>query len=225
MDTDFERLGSFYLGTELDPATKSPRGPVMYDARDLTTHAVAFLFRSGTLTLRSVPSLALVSRPNETEEAFRARLALALREVRDAAVAKLEAKYRLRLDALASKHRTALDRVERERSQARSATTDSAISVGASVLGAIFGGRRSTIGRAATAARSVSKTLGQRDDVARAEASAAKLDADLHELEAELAAEAAAVRATPEPAIETLEVKAKKADTTVIRLALLWRPA
>ncbi|HEY5944488.1 MAG TPA: hypothetical protein VIV40_03315, partial [Kofleriaceae bacterium] len=161
----------------------------------------------------------------ETEAAFRARLALALREVRDAAVAKLKTKYQPKLDALAAKHRTALDRVERERSQARSATTDSAISLGASVLGALFGGRRSSIGRAATAARSVSKTFGQRGDVARAEESAAKLEADLHELEAELAAETAAVRDTPEPAIETLEIKAKKGDTTVTRLALLWQPA
>jgi hypothetical protein len=184
---------------------------------------VAFLFRSGTLTLRTVPSLKLVSKPNETEEAFRARFALALREVRDAAVAKLKTKYEPKLAALASKHRTALDRVERERSQVRSATTDSAISVGASVLGAIFGGRRSSIGRATTAARSVSRTLGQRDDVARAEESAAKLEADLRDLEAELAVETAAVRATPEPAIETLEVKAKKGDTVVTRLALLWK--
>ncbi|MBA3465377.1 MAG: ATP-binding protein, partial [Deltaproteobacteria bacterium] len=156
----------------------------------------SFIFRSGTLSLRSVPSLGLVSRPNEAEEAFRARLAMALREARDAAVAKLKSKYQPKLDALASKHRTALDRVERERSQARSTTADSAISVGASVLGAIFGGRRSSIGRAASAARSVSKTLGQRGDVARAEESAAKLETDLRELEAELEAETAAVRAT-----------------------------
>src|SRR5512139_985420 len=37
---DYERLGAFYLGTELDPASKAPRDAVMYDARDLTTHAV-----------------------------------------------------------------------------------------------------------------------------------------------------------------------------------------
>jgi hypothetical protein len=37
---DYEQLGAFYLGTELDPATKTPGAPVMYDARDLTTHAV-----------------------------------------------------------------------------------------------------------------------------------------------------------------------------------------
>ncbi len=38
---DFEKLGSFYLGRELDPATgKQSDRPVLYDARDLCTHAV-----------------------------------------------------------------------------------------------------------------------------------------------------------------------------------------
>ena len=35
--TDYEKLGAFYLGTERSPDAGEP---VMYDARDLTTHAV-----------------------------------------------------------------------------------------------------------------------------------------------------------------------------------------
>ena len=38
---DFERLGAFYLGKEYDTAAgRLLDRPVMYDARDLTTHAV-----------------------------------------------------------------------------------------------------------------------------------------------------------------------------------------
>ena len=39
--TDFEKLGLFYLGREVDPATKS-RGetPLLYDSSDLVTHGV-----------------------------------------------------------------------------------------------------------------------------------------------------------------------------------------
>src|SRR5687767_3140847 len=37
---DIEKLGAFYIGTELDPATREKREPVLYDARDLTTHGV-----------------------------------------------------------------------------------------------------------------------------------------------------------------------------------------
>lgn len=37
----FEKLGVFYLGRLLDPSTREPLGePLLYDSRDLTTHAV-----------------------------------------------------------------------------------------------------------------------------------------------------------------------------------------
>ena len=39
--TDFEKLGVFYLGRELDPDTRARRDtPLLYDASDLVTHAV-----------------------------------------------------------------------------------------------------------------------------------------------------------------------------------------
>ncbi len=41
MAIDYEKLGVFYLGRELDPATgKLAAEPLLYDSRDLTTHAV-----------------------------------------------------------------------------------------------------------------------------------------------------------------------------------------
>jgi len=36
----YERLGVFYLGRELDPATQQLGADLLYDSRDLTTHAV-----------------------------------------------------------------------------------------------------------------------------------------------------------------------------------------
>jgi hypothetical protein len=184
----------------------------------------AWVYREGVLRVFSVKSLGLVSQPDEAEHAFRARVAIAAREARDAAIDKLRAKYTPKLEALASKQRTAADRVAREQAQASAATTDSAISIGASVLGAIFGGsRRGSVGKVASAARSVSRTASQRDDVARAQATANQLDAKHEELERELEQDVAEIQARPDPEIETLELKAKKGDTTVTRLAILWR--
>lgn len=41
MDQSFEKLGVFYLGREYDPAShKTTDTPILYDAKDLTTHAV-----------------------------------------------------------------------------------------------------------------------------------------------------------------------------------------
>ena len=39
--TDYERLGVFYLGREFDLESKQPKPDLLlYDSKDLTTHAV-----------------------------------------------------------------------------------------------------------------------------------------------------------------------------------------
>ena len=184
----------------------------------------AWLHRSGGLTVLAAASLKLVAGPGETEAAFRARVAIAEREARDAAVDKLRAKYRARLEALDNKEATAERRVERERAQANASTADSAISVGASVLGAIFGSRRGALSKAATAARRAARTAEQHGDVARAREAATEVHARRAALEADIAAEVAEVNAAVLARIEPLEVGVRKADTAVTRVALLWRP-
>jgi hypothetical protein len=218
---------TFATASEAPPegAAQSPL-PRALDAKSagqLDDGLAAWVFREGVLRVSTVKSLGVVSKPDETEPAFRARVAMAVREQRDAAIDKLRAKYRPRLEALESKQRTAEDRVAREQAQASAATTSSAISIGASVLGALFGGRRGSVGKVASAARSVSRTASQRDDVTRARASADAVSQQHAELEAELQADIAALQAEPEPEIETIELKAKKADTAVTSLAIVWR--
>jgi hypothetical protein len=200
-----------------------PRALDNKNASKLDDGLAAWVFREGVLRVSTAKSLSLVSKPDESEAAFRARVAMAAREQRDAAIEKLRAKYRPRLEALESKLRTAEDRVAREQAQASAATTSSAISIGASVLGALFGGRRGSVGKVASAARSVSRTASQRDDVTRARASADAVSQQRADLEAELQADIAELQATPEPEIETIEIKAKKADTAVTSLTLVWR--
>jgi DNA helicase HerA-like ATPase len=40
---DYEKLGAFYLGRPRDPTTGKPEdGLVLYDSKDLVTHAVCF---------------------------------------------------------------------------------------------------------------------------------------------------------------------------------------
>ena len=185
----------------------------------------AWIFRAAPLTLWTARSLKLTSTPDESEAAFRARVAIKAREGRDAAVDKLKAKYQPKLDAIASKQRTAEQRVDREQAQASTATTDSAISIGASVLGALFGSRRGTASKVASAARSVSRTAGQRGDVERAKEAVDQLAVQRAEVETQLATDIAELHQDPDPEVVAVELKPKKADTTVTRIALLWLPA
>jgi len=105
----------------------------------------------------------------------------------------------------------------------------SALSVGGSLLGALFGGRRGgTFGKASTAARSVGRIGKERTDVAHAEADLAAIEQQHAALESELAQEIAALEGRHDPAaagIETVAVRPRKSDTEVADLALVWQPA
>ncbi|MCM2310035.1 MAG: hypothetical protein NDI84_01415 [Steroidobacteraceae bacterium] len=187
------------------------------------------VYRSAALELLSCPALKLTGTAGLPEGEFRSRVALALRERRDAAVEALRKKYAARLGTLEDRKRRAAQKVEKEKAQASDKTLSTALAVGGSLLGALFGGgrRSSAISKASAAARSVSSASKERADVAHAEADVEVLGDQVEALEAELAAEVARLESEFDPAtirIETVTVKARKADLAVEDLALVWVP-
>ena len=207
-------------------------GPVLTARmqQQFTKSLADHVYRTSTVTVLRCPELGANAAAGATEGEFRAQLSQALREKRDAAVDALRRKYASRLDALADRQRRAEQKVQKERDQASSATMSSALSVGGSLLSALFGGRRrsSVLGKAATAARSVGRAGQERSDVARAEADAAALRDQYTALETELASEVAKLETAHDPAaipVEAVVVKARKSDIEVADLALVWRPA
>ena len=187
------------------------------------------VYRTCSLSIMRCPDLKLTSAPGGTESEFRAHVALVLREKRDAAVDALRRKYASKLDTIGDRARRAEQKIARERAQASQQTMSSALSVGGSLLGALFGGRRSSaFGKAASAARSVGRIGKERTDVTHAEADLAALQQQHAALEAELAEEIAALESKFDAgsiAVEQSHVKARKSDTEVADLALVWQPA
>jgi hypothetical protein len=188
------------------------------------------LYRTSSITIHECAELKESSNPGESEADFRVRLGQRLRERRDAEVAKLEKSYAPKLATLADRIRRAEERVGREQSQYSQQKLQTAVSLGATVLGALFGrkmGGVGTIGRATTAARGVGRAAQEREDVARANESVEELRGRLAELERELQAELDRVRANVDPTSLTLSERAlrpKKADIQVTRVALAWVP-
>jgi hypothetical protein len=195
-------------------------------AKSLTAH----LHQHARLTLFASDELKLSARVGEAEGDFRARVAQALRERRDEAVAKLREKFAARVQSLTDQIRRAQDRVAREQAQYSQQKMQSAVSIGATVLGAIFGSRRigaGSIGRAAGAMRTTGRLGREKDDVARAEDSMEVLQQRLADLNAECEAQAAELQRASDPqslAIRGIEVSARKADIAVGTVALLWVP-
>jgi hypothetical protein len=152
-----------------------------------------------------------------------------MREKRDQAVDALRKKYASKLGALEDRARKAEQKVAREKEQASQQTVSSALNVGGSLLGALFGGRRgSAFGKASSAARSMGRIGKERTDVAHAEADVVALQQQHAALEAELTQEIAELESGFDAAsipVEVAEIKARKSDTEVTDLALVWQPA
>ena len=187
----------------------------------------ASLYQTGAVELLMAKSLKLTSNAGETEGDFRARLAQGLREHRDREVAKLREKHATKLKSLDDRLRRAADRVEREKSQYSQRKLDTAISIGTSVLGAIFGGRSVATTRAGSAARSAGRVFSERGDVARADDSLEALTAERDELLKRIEQEASDLTSTLDPssiALERVRISPRKSDIAIGRVAIAWEP-
>ena len=207
---------------ELPAVALKPRS---YDS--WTKQLTASLSANEALTVLKSPSTGEYSRADESERDFRARQQQASREARDRAIDALRKKFAPRQAALEERLRRAQQAVKREEEQASGQKLQTAISVGATVFGALFG-RKSigvgTLGRATTAARGWQRSQKEAEDVTRAGETVAAIEEQRRQLDAELSAQSAALEAG-DAATETLDtvvVKPKKTNLEVKLVALVW---
>jgi hypothetical protein len=210
---------------DFDPLPATALKPASYAgwARDMER----WLTRERPLRLFSAPAVRLSSRPDETEAQFMARVHHAAREARDAQVEALRARYAARLARAEDQIRRAADRVSREEQQAQQHTLQTAVSFGATLLGALMGRKAaslSTLGRATTAARGAGRTAKELDDVGRARERVRETEEALQELEADLQREIDALPAAADAAVvETIEIRPKRGGVAVRLVALAWK--
>ena len=167
----------------------------------------------------------LVAEPGERLADFEVRVRMALREARDREVGEVRERYTAKLAKLQERMRRAEAEVATQQAQVGERKLDAALSVGSTVLGALFGKRTTLSGhasRAATAARRAKKVQKEHADVVRAQAELAELQREVRALDGELRAELAERERLPEPALTTLTVRPRKGDLNVSRLTLAW---
>jgi hypothetical protein len=189
-----------------------------------------FLYQSVTLELLVCPALKLASQPGEAEGGFRARLGQVLRERRDAEVDRLRRQYAPKLLTLQEQLRRAHARVEAEKAQFGQQTLQTAISVGATIMGALFGRKTmsvGTMGRATTAVRGAGRAMRERGDIGRAAESVAAVQARLDALQEDFEQAVAQLQASFDPVTTELirtAVRPRKTDIAVSEVALVWVP-
>jgi hypothetical protein len=188
------------------------------------------LYRTKTLILWECKKPKLRSTFSETEGEFRIRLTQLAKEARDDALEKLHKKYAKNLARANQRIETAQAAVEREDDQYKRATYDSAIKIGSSIFGALFGRKLASstnVTRASTSARSVGSAAQQRGDVSRAKE---KLDSRIEEkklLEEELEDEIEKLAEEwdiAELEIKSIDLRPRKSDIQIEPLQVVWTP-
>ncbi len=189
-----------------------------------------FLYRTARMDLFRSTEFKLNSNPGENESDFRIRISQLAREKRDKNMESLRNKYGPKIALLEDRVRRATQRVEKEKADVRQAGIQTAISLGATLLGAFIGRRKfstGTIGRASTTMRTGLRTAKERADIESASENLDALQQQKSDLEAEFNAELKALESSADPlsqAIETVSQRPKKADVNARFISLVWFP-
>ncbi len=192
----------------------------------LATHA----YRTRPLELFSCRKPKLTSLPGESEAAFRGRLREALRDERDAKIEKLRRRYAPKLARVRDQIARAEQRVQVEQEQYGQRKMQTAVSVGRTLLGALFGrklGSVGNIGRAGTAIDRATRAARERGDIERAGERLAAAQRKLRDLEATFQEDLAALEDAGDASdleLRPLRVAPRKSDLTVESLGLAWVP-
>lgn len=187
-----------------------------------------YLYRNKSVVRYENPGFKLSSQPGEDERAFRIRLQQETRDQREREIDALRDKYERRLATLEERVRKAAQAVEREKEQAGDAKRQAAISVGSTILSAIFGKKAlstTTFNKAATAGRGASRAARAGADIGRAEETLQraqeKYDEMVQRMEQELADLTDRLEAKSED-IRTVEIKPLKRDINVRVIGVFW---
>ncbi|WP_169942213.1 DUF87 domain-containing protein [Campylobacter sp. RM15925] len=186
-----------------------------------------YVYRNVKLSLFS--ALGLNSSPSESREEFYLRLSDKCNEILEDETAKLTEKFQKEKAKLEDKLNKALLKLDKEQKEVKSKGLEAAISVGTSIIGAIFGRNllsRTNLGKVASSAKSANKILKERDDVKLSEQTVAEINADIEALMAKFEEEAGKLKEKNDVKnidINEIEISPKNSDIYDEKVVILWR--
>ncbi len=186
------------------------------------------IYKNSQLTLYKNNQLKIISKQNETLNEFKIRLKDKLNEKTDLEIEKLQEKYIKEENKLQDKLNRLYIKLEKEKDQASSKTTDTLISIGTSILGAFFGRSaftKTNMTKAANSAKNVSKVLKERKDIEFVEIEIEEINTDISNLKEKLEDEIFNIKTQNDIVnyeIEEVIVKLRRKDIYNVQLSILW---
>lgn len=189
----------------------------------------AWLYQNQYQSLFKYQGLGLTSKSEESEEAFRTRVSLSLREHRDEAVTKLREKYGQKINTLTEKLRRSQEKFTQKQSQSLWQKAEAFISAGSTILGAILGKgvTKGTITQAGTSMRRIGRISKESQNAEYAEEDCLSLQKQLNDLQVQLNQEIDQVPKSIDPSsiqLDEIKIKPRKSDISVERVVLIWWP-
>ena len=194
--------------------------------RDLVDH----LTRIRTIEIQVNSQLKLYSRPGEGADAFYQRCYQAADAKADAEIAKLKDKYQTKATSLQGQLQAAQDRAEVLEAERKGKRNDELLSTAGSILGSIFGGKRSrtsVLGKLGSAAGKRGRSDAAKERVEAQENKIQQIHHQLEQLEAELTDDVTSIDAKwmgVAKEITPMTVPLERTDVKVTQLALVWIP-
>ena len=189
-----------------------------------------FLYHSMRLPLQRVPALKIHGQPGETTVQLQKRVADLLRETKEINAEKIKERYRKKQRQLETRLEKAYARVDKEKDDVRARGVDTALSIGATIFGALFGRKTLSVtnaNRTVRSVRSAGRVLKEQGDVQRAEQAITLIEDDLDALALELQEKLAELSEKYKPenyTVETIYITPRHTDIYNLRLRLIWEP-
>lgn len=190
----------------------------------------SLLYQEQKLQVFHCPVLKLYSSTGQSEAAFKADLNLALREHRDLQIEKLRKKYAPKIKRIEDKMRTQQAVIEREQQEHKGQKMQAMLSVGSTIIGALFGRKLTSARNVSKASTAIRKSFGiskSGSDIDRAEEKFEGLADDLVQLDEEFTQSREAVDdnlSLDQLEINIIEVKPRKTDLEAGTVHLVWTP-
>lgn len=206
--------------------------PLLTSAKNyasITKSFATWLYQCQSRSLFKFQELGLTSKDGESEENFRTRVSLALRENRDELVAKLREKYGQKINTLTERLRRAQDKLSQKQSQSTWQKAEAYLTAGATILGAVLGKRvtKGTISQAGTSMRRIGKVTKDSQSAEYAEEDCQSIQQQLNDVQSQLDQEIDRVPKSVDPAIiklDEIKIKPRKSDISIEKIALIWWP-
>ena len=187
-----------------------------------------YVYRNFKLTLYKNDTLKISSKQYESLDDFKIRIQDRLNEQIDEKIENLKQKFEKENTLLEQKISKLFEKLKKEEQDSISATANSIISIGTSILGAFFGKSSKTaiVSKVATSSRGVSKALKERSDIKSVQSEIDALQSLQDGLEEKLKIEIEKINDEfniSKYTIDEFFIKPKRTDIYDIKIELLWQ--